>query len=146
MKNTSAISIVFISIIVIIIISTFGDASTYVTFSKAIKPAAPAAASGTSGIVVLDCDTTNHFTITTGGNITGWNFTNASVGQRIVVRVTNGASHTVAFSASGDGDVVYFPGGTEPTLTTSGGIDVYGFLCVAADTFDGFILGQDIKA
>ena len=35
MKNTSAISIVFVSIIVIIIISTFGDASTYVTFSKA---------------------------------------------------------------------------------------------------------------
>ena len=35
MNNTSAISIVFISIIVIIIISTFGDASTYVTFSKA---------------------------------------------------------------------------------------------------------------
>ena len=35
MKNTSAISIVFISIIAIIIISTFGDASTYVTFSKA---------------------------------------------------------------------------------------------------------------
>ena len=35
MKNTSAISIVFISIIIIIIISTFGDASTYVTFSKA---------------------------------------------------------------------------------------------------------------
>jgi len=117
-----------------------------VTFSKAVKPAAPAAASGTSGIVVLDCDTTNHFTITTSGNITGWNFTNASVGQRIIVRVTNGASHTVGFSASGDGDVVYFPGGTEPTLTTSGGIDVYGFLCVAADTFDGFILGQDIKA
>tara|TARA_Y100001960_G_scaffold52224_1_gene53295 strand:- start:310 stop:714 length:405 start_codon:yes stop_codon:yes gene_type:complete len=35
MKNTSAISIVFVSIMVIIIISTFGDASTYVTFSKA---------------------------------------------------------------------------------------------------------------
>jgi cytochrome c-type biogenesis protein CcmE len=35
MKNTSAISIIFISILVIIIISTFGDASTYVTFSKA---------------------------------------------------------------------------------------------------------------
>lgn len=117
-----------------------------VTFSKAIKPAAPAAASGTSGIVVLDCNTTNHFTITTGGNITGWNFTNASTGQRIIVRVTNGASHTVAFSATGDGDVVYFPGGTEPTLTVSGGIDVYGFLCVASDTFDGFIIGQDIKA
>jgi len=125
-----------------ITIATEGD----VTFSKAIKPAAPAAASGTSGIVVLDCDTTNHFTITASGNITGWNFTNASVGQRIIVRVTNGASHTVGFSATGDGDVVYFPGGTEPVLTTSGGIDVYGFLCVAADTFDGFIIGQDIKA
>ena len=35
MKNTTTISIVFISIIIIIIISTFGDASTYVTFSKA---------------------------------------------------------------------------------------------------------------
>ena len=117
-----------------------------VTFSKAIKPAAPAAASGTSGIVVLDCNTTNHFTITTSGNITGWNFTNASPGQRIIVRVTNGASHTIAFSATGDGDVVHFPGGTEPVLTTSGGIDVYGFLCIAADTLDGFIIGQDIKA
>jgi hypothetical protein len=126
----------------VITIAAEGD----VTFSKATKPAAPAAASGTSGIVVLDCNTTNHFTITTSGNITGWNFTNASPGQRIIVRVTNGASHTVAFSATGDGDVVYFPGGTEPTLTVSGGIDVYGFLCIAADTFDGFIIGQDIKA
>ena len=35
MRNSTGISIVFISIIVIIIISTFGDASTYVTFSKA---------------------------------------------------------------------------------------------------------------
>ena len=35
MKNSRAISIVFISIVIIIIISTFGDASTYVTFSKA---------------------------------------------------------------------------------------------------------------
>ena len=35
MKNSSAILIVFISIVIIIIISTFGDASTYVTFSKA---------------------------------------------------------------------------------------------------------------
>ena len=35
MKNSSAISIVFISILIIIIVSTFGDASTYVTFSKA---------------------------------------------------------------------------------------------------------------
>ena len=64
---------------------------------KQPNPLRPAAASGTSGIVVLDCNTTNHFTITTSGNITGWNFTNASPGQRIIVRVTNGASHTVAF-------------------------------------------------
>jgi hypothetical protein len=118
-----------------------------VTFAKAIKPAAPAAATGTSAIVVLDCDTTNHFTITTSNNITGWNFSNASPGQRIIVRVTNGASHTVGFATTGDGDVVYFPGGTEPVLTTGvGAIDVYGFLCISADVFDGFIIGQDIKA
>ena len=35
MKNSSAIAIVFISIVIIIIVSTFGDACTYVTFSKA---------------------------------------------------------------------------------------------------------------
>ena len=35
MKNSSAIFIVFISLVVIIIISTFGDASTYVSFNKA---------------------------------------------------------------------------------------------------------------
>ena len=116
-----------------------------VTFKNATKPAAPAAASGTSGIVVLNCDTTNHFTITTTGDITGWNFTNASPGQRIIVRITNGASHTVGFSATGDGDVIRFPGGTTPTLTTSGGIDVYGFLCIAADDFDGFIIGQNLS-
>jgi len=35
MKNTSALSLVFISIMIIIIITTFGDASTYVSFSEA---------------------------------------------------------------------------------------------------------------
>ena len=35
MKNSSAVFIVFISVVIIIIISTFGDASTYVTFNKA---------------------------------------------------------------------------------------------------------------
>ena len=35
MKNSSAIFIVFISVVIIIIISTFGDASTYGTFNKA---------------------------------------------------------------------------------------------------------------
>ena len=35
MKNSHAISIVFISIVIIIIITTFGDASTYVSFSEA---------------------------------------------------------------------------------------------------------------
>ena len=35
MKNTSALSLVFISIMINIIITTFGDASTYVSFSEA---------------------------------------------------------------------------------------------------------------
>ena len=35
MKNTSALSLLFISIMIIIIITTFGDASTYVSFSEA---------------------------------------------------------------------------------------------------------------
>ena len=35
MKNTTALSLIFISIIIVIIITTFGDASTYVSFSEA---------------------------------------------------------------------------------------------------------------
>ena len=35
MKNSTILSLVFISIIIIIIISTFGDASTYVSFTEA---------------------------------------------------------------------------------------------------------------
>jgi hypothetical protein len=55
------------------------------------------------------------------------------------VRITNGGSHTIAFG----NDTIKWPGGTAPTLTTSSGIDVYGFLCTTASSaFDGFIVGQ----
>jgi len=112
-----------------------------VTFGAATKPVAPVAG-GTSGTITLDCNTSNYFTIAADGNIAGLDFTNATLGQRIIVRITSDGSHTIAFGS----DTVHFPGGTEPVLTVSG-TDVYGFLCTTASSaFDGFIIGQDIKA
>ena len=35
MKNSIILSLVFISVVIIIIITTFGDASTYVSFTEA---------------------------------------------------------------------------------------------------------------
>ena len=62
--------------------------------------------------------------------------------QKILIRIVYDDEHALAFHSS---TTVIWPGGTEPSPTNTG-IDVYGFLCIATDTFDGFILGQDIKA
>ena len=108
-----------------------------VTFSQAVVGAV--VAGGTSGTIALDCSTSNYFTITTSSDVDGLNFTNAVVGQRIIVRITNGGTDTIAFGT----DTIKWPGGTAPVLTTPTGTDVYGFICTTeSSAFDGFIVGQ----
>jgi len=111
-----------------------------VTFSQAVVGAV--VVGGTSGTIALDCTASNYFTIAAGGDIDGLNFTGAVAGQRIIVRIVNGGSHTIAFGT----DTIKWPGGTAPVLSSgSGKIDVYGFLCTTGSTaFDGFIIGQDL--
>ena len=111
-----------------------------VTFSAATIPAV--VVGGTSGAVTLNSSTSNYFTITTSGNITDLIISNAVAGQRILVRIINGGSHTIAWTT----DTIKWPGGTAPTLTTSSGTDVYGFINTGTNAFDGFIVGQALAA
>jgi len=41
---------------------------------------------------------------------------------------------------------IKWPGGVEPTLTTTGGdVDVFGFIVTAVANYDGFIVGQGVS-
>lgn len=79
-------------------------------------------------------------TTTLGGNRT-LAISNAVAGKVFVVRLIQGAgSQTVTWF-----NTIKWPGGVTPTLTTtSGKIDVFGFIATSASAFDGFIVGQNL--
>ena len=75
MKNSSAIFIVFISLVIIIIISTFGDASTYVTFNKARDMYQSGSMSKVHVVGKLNKDNNNKISgITKGENMLSFTF------------------------------------------------------------------------
>ena len=75
MKNSSAIFIVFISVVIIIIISTFGDASTYVTFKKARDMYQSGSMSKVHVVGKLNKDNNNKISgITKGENMLSFTF------------------------------------------------------------------------
>jgi len=99
------------------------------------------ALTGQSGSVVINANLGSYFTVATTGNITGLDIQNAVVGQKILIRFAWGGDHSIAFT-----DTVIWPGGTVPG-TTASGVDVIGFICTTASSaFDGFIVGEDVKA
>lgn len=99
------------------------------------------ALTGQSGSVVINANLGSYFTVATSGNITGLDIQNAVVGQKILIRFAWGGDHSLAYT-----DTVSFPANTAPT-TTSGGVDVIGFVCTTASSaFDGFIVGEDLRS
>jgi hypothetical protein len=114
--------------------------------------------------VTLDLSLGNYFNVLLGADVTAVEFTNATIGQRFIVRFVQvvGAIDgydiswsTVRINGSVTAELKW-AGGITPTMTGKddqthrGHKDVYGFLCTATggsngDTkFDGFIIGQDI--
>ena len=104
--------------------------------------------------VTLDLSTGNYFNIQLSDDVTKFQFTNGTRGQRFILRliqVAAGTSYTVAwgdveYSAGSDG-VLKWADGVSPTMSTDNGHkDVYGFLITnaAASNWDGFVIGQDI--
>jgi len=95
-----------------------------------------------SGTATLDLSKGNIHKITMpAGNIT-IAVSNETVGQCFLVEITQDAtgSRTVTWFST-----IKWAGGSAPTLTTTGNKrDVYGFRVTGTDTYDGFIVGENI--
>jgi len=75
------------------------------------------------------------------GNIT-IAISNEAVGKCFMVEITQdgGGSRTVTWFTT-----IKWAGGSAPTLTTTGGKrDVFGFRVTGTDTYDGYVVGQNI--
>lgn len=81
-----------------------------------------------------------HF-VTLGGNRT-FALSNPTTGQRFMVRPLqdSSGSRTITWWSG-----ISWAGGTPPTPTaTADKADLFGFLCTGTNTYDGFIMGQNI--
>jgi len=109
------------------------------TFSAATKPYYK---SGTDGATItFDLDVASVHTVTLGGNRT-LAVENEDAGQCFIIRLVQDGtgSRTVTWFST-----INWQDDTEPTLTTTASKwDVFGFICSAADTYDGFIIGQNL--
>ncbi len=91
--------------------------------------------------ITFDMDVADVHQVTLGGDRT-LAVTNVSVGQRFLIRVTQDSTggRTVTWWSG-----IRWPGGSVPNLSTGANkTDVFGFLCTGADSYDGFVLGQNL--
>lgn len=89
----------------------------------------------------VDCSSGNYFIKTASGGLT-WTFSNAPATRSFsfLLELTNGGTGTQTWPAA-----VKWPGGTAPTLTTSG-VDVLGFITDDGGTiWRGVMLMKDSK-
>ena len=111
-----------------------------VTFQSGVK--ANISSSPDSATVVFDMDRANSHMVTLGGN-RALTVTNVDVGQKFMIRLEQDStgSRTVTWW----NNIKWAEGGTEPTLTTTGGkADIFGFLSPSGGYYDGFVVGQNI--
>ena len=111
-----------------------------VTFSKATKPALNDLTEADN--VEINVNLANLHTLTLNRATTTLTVENETVGQRFIVRVTQDGTGSRALNFFSG---ISWAGGSAPTLTTTANkTDVFGFLCTATDTYDGFVIGQNI--
>ena len=95
-----------------------------------------------AGTATLDLSTGNEHRITMpAGNIT-IAISNETDGQKFIVSILQDGtgSRTVTWFST-----IKWPDNTEPTLTTTANKrDVFGFIVTGTDTYDGFIVGQNL--
>jgi hypothetical protein len=125
-----------------------------VTFAQSVNQAANAVTDG--GAVDINCGLSNYHEVLMNANASSIVFTNATAGQRIVVRVKQHSTHIDldandgwdTVTVNGSTGTLHWPGGTEPTLTeANNAIDMFGFIFTSTvTTVHGFVIGQDIKA
>ena len=113
-----------------------------VTFAKATKPALNDLTEADA--VAIDLKAANVHTLTLDRATTTLSITSASetAGQTFIIRVTQDGTGSRALNFFGG---ISWAGGTAPTITTTASkTDVFGFLCTGDDTYDGFVIGQNI--
>lgn len=91
--------------------------------------------------ITFDLNAGNVHTVTLGGNRI-LALSNASTGQYFVLELTQDAtgSRTVTWFTT-----IRWVDGVAPTLTTTANKrDVFGFRCTGTNTYDGYIIGQNI--
>jgi len=68
--------------------------------------------------------------------------TNVDIGQKFILRIAQSAG---GGASVGWFSTIFWPGGLVPTLsTTAGDVDVFGFICTGAGTYDGFVIGYGL--
>ena len=111
-----------------------------VTFSKATKPALNDLTEADN--VEINVNLANLHTLILNRATTTLTVENETVGQRFIVRVTQDGDGSRALNFFSG---ISWAGGSAPTITTTANkTDVFGFLCTATDTYDGFVIGQNI--
>jgi hypothetical protein len=111
-----------------------------VTFSQATKPGLKADTDGTT--VTFNLNEPNMHTVTLGGNRT-FAISNETAGQRFIIRILQDGTGSRLVSTWFS--TIKWAGGSAPTLTTTANkADVFGFIVTGTDTYDGFIVGQNI--
>lgn len=91
--------------------------------------------------ITFDLNAGNVHTVTLGGNRI-LALSNASTGQYFVLELTQDAtgSRTVTWFTT-----IRWVDGVAPTLTTTANKrDVFGFRCTGTNTYDGYLIGQNI--
>lgn len=90
----------------------------------------------------IDCSTGNYFTKTISGTTTFTvsNVATSGTATTFILDLTNGASGTINWWSG-----LQWPGGTAPTLTTSGRDTLAFFTHDGGTTWSGLVLGKDIK-
>jgi hypothetical protein len=109
------------------------------TFNTATKQKLTTDTDGST--ITFDLDASNIHSVTLGGNRT-LALSNADTGQVFVIRLVQDGtgSRTVTWFST-----IKWSGGVAPTLTTTvSKTDVFGFICTGENTYDGFVIGQNL--
>jgi non-canonical (house-cleaning) NTP pyrophosphatase len=114
----------------------------------------PAIQTGANDAIAIDCGLSNYHEITIDNTVNSLVFTNVTVGQRIVLKVTNHSTHKDmdandgwdTITVNGGSKTAIWPGGTVPTLTeANNAVDVYGILFDSSLVPNCFIIGQHLQ-
>ena len=92
--------------------------------------------------VVFDIDESTVHNIELAHNPTTVAVANTRAGDKFILRLLqdSGGGNAVTWFST-----IKWAGGSAPTLTATGSkADVVGFLCTGTNTYDGFVIGQDI--